>query len=67
MNDLRPDGCIWDATYHLDSDGRPVPVAHDVTVWTERTENRLKALEDAVNRIADQVTYLLLRLDDEGK
>lgn len=40
------------------------PVAdHDCATWTERTERRLAALEDAVNRIADRLTYLLIKLE----
>lgn len=42
-------------------------LAHDVTTWTERTDRRLAALEDAVNRIADRLQYLLLRLEGDGK
>ena len=38
-------------------------LAHDCTTWTERTEKRLALLEDAVNRIADKLTYLLIKLD----
>ena len=38
-------------------------LAHDCTTWTERTEKRLVLLEDAVNRIADKLTYLLIKLD----
>jgi len=40
-------------------------LAHDCTTWTERTEKRLAMLEDAVNRIADTVQYLLLRLEGD--
>jgi hypothetical protein len=51
--------------YVLDHNGRAVP-SHDCTTWTERTDQRLAALEDAVNRMADKLTYLLLKLDDGG-
>ena len=42
-------------------------LAHDCTPWTERTDRKIAALEDAVNRIADKLQYLLLRLEDGGK
>ena len=36
----------------------------DYTVWMEKVNQRLRALEQAVERIADAVQVLILRLDD---
>ena len=55
----QPDGSVLTYT------NAPPPEAteHDCTTWTDRTERRLVSLEDAVNRIADKLTYLLIKLD----
>lgn len=37
----------------------------DHTVWMEKVNQRLRTLEQAVERIADAVQVLILRLDDE--
>jgi len=72
MHVRRPDGTIEPVKFTpTDSKVLPwppeQPADHDCTTWTERTERRLAALEDAVNRIADKLQYLLLRLEDGGK
>lgn len=63
--DMRVNG-FWRAV-GSGADPRPQANDHDCTTWTERTERRIQALEDAVNRIADKLTYLLLKLDNDGK
>ena len=59
----QPDGTVLTQT----NVPRPEANDHDCTTWTERTEKRLALLEDAVNRIADKLTYLLIELDSDGK
>lgn len=36
----------------------------DYTVWTQTVNQRLRVLEQAVDRLADAVQVLILRLDD---
>ncbi len=36
----------------------------DCTVWSQQVNQRLRVLEPAVERIADAVQVLILRLDD---
>ena len=62
----QPDGTVLTQTNVPPQDAQPV-ADHDCTTWTERTEKRLALLEDAVNRIADKLTYLLIKLDSDGK
>ena len=58
----QPDGTVLTQT----NVPPPTVAEHDCTTWTERTERRLAALEDAVNRIADRLTYLLIRLEGDA-
>ena len=39
-------------------------VAPDDATWMQAVDHRLRVLEAAVNRIADHVQVLILRLDD---
>lgn len=58
----QPDGTVLTQTNVPQPDAQPVE-DRDCTTWTERTEKRLAVLEDAVNRIADKLTYLLIKLE----
>lgn len=63
MHDLRHDP---DETQH---DLPAVDAGHhshepDWTAWTQQVNQRLRTLEQAVERIADAVQVLILRLDD---
>lgn len=64
MHDLRHDP---DAKPDAKSNSVQPAADHDCTPWTERIEKRLAQLEDAINRQADTLQYLLLKLGDDGK
>jgi len=73
MHVRRPDGAIEPLQFTPTDSSKAIqwataqPADHDCTPWTERTERRIAALEDAVNRIADRLQYLLIRLEGDGK
>jgi len=61
-HDLRYDP---DETQHnLPVVGSGPAKAPDCTVWTQAVDRRLRVLESTVNRLADVVQVLILRLDD---
>lgn len=63
-HDLRHDP---DETQHnlpaVDVPTKP-PAAPDDATWMQAVDHRLRTLEQAVERIADHVQVLILRLDD---
>lgn len=63
-HDLRYDS---DKTQHnlpaVDAASKP-DTGPDCTVWTQAVDRRLRVLESTVNRLADVVQVLILRLDD---
>lgn len=60
-HDLRHDP---DETQHNLPAVKPPAKEPDCTIWTQQVNQRLRVLEQAVERIADAVQVLILRLDD---
>jgi len=66
-HDLRYDAdedADTDVTHHDLPAVKPPAKEPDCTVWTQTVNHRLRTLELAVDRIADHVQVLILRLDD---